>query len=150
MGKYTKSTNQTRKKQNLVVGVVLAVAILIIGVVVVLPQLSGGEPAAQTSNRAINVEQAYQLYQDGVYTLDVRTTEEWNQGHIPGAELIPLDELAQRAGELPADEPILIYCRSGNRSMQALNMLADAGFTNLSSMNGGFNDWVAAGYPAEQ
>ncbi len=92
---------------------------------------------------------AYQLYQEGVYTVDVRTPEEWDEGHIPGATLIPLSELVERSGELPKGEPILLYCRSGNRSLQAMNLLAAEGFSNLSTMDGGFIDWVAAGYPAE-
>ena len=153
MGKYTKSAKQARKKQNLIIGVVLALVILIIAGAVILPRLAGGQDSGSdvlTKNQEISVEQAYQLYEDGVFTLDVRTVEEFNDGHIPGAVLIPLDELALRAGELPVGEPILIYCRSGNRSLEAMNLLGGAGFMNLSSMDGGFNDWVAAGYPAER
>jgi rhodanese-related sulfurtransferase len=97
----------------------------------------------------IDVDQAYELYNQGTFTLDVRTVEEWQQAHIPGATLIPLDELAERYQELPGDEPILIYCRSGNRSFQALTVLKGLGLENLSSMEGGINDWIAAGYPIE-
>lgn len=79
----------------------------------------------------------------------MRTIEEWQAGHIPGTVLIPLDQLATRVGELPDDEPILIYCRSGNRSLQAQNTLAEIGFSDLYSMDGGINDWIAAGYEIE-
>jgi rhodanese-related sulfurtransferase len=153
MGKYTRSAKEARKKQNLVIGFVLALIILVIGAVVILPRISGdGDSGSDllVKNQEVTVEEAYQLYEDGVYTLDVRTAEEYQAGHIPGSVLIPLDELALRAGELPVGEPILIYCRSGNRSLEAMNLLAGAGFMNLSSMDGGFNDWVAAGYPAEK
>lgn len=153
MGKYTRSAKQTRQKQNQVIGIVLALILLVVGAVVFLPRLfSGGSSGLDllTENQEVTVAGAYQLYQEGIYTLDVRTVEEYEAGHIPGSVLIPLDELARRAGELPVGEPILIYCRSGNRSLEAMNMLAGAGFMNLSSMDGGFNDWVAAGYPAEK
>ena len=153
MGKYTRSAKQNRKKQNQVIGLVLALVLLVIGSVVVLPKLhlgGGSGTDLLTENREVSVAGAYELYQEGIYTLDVRTVEEYEAGHIPGSVLIPLDELARRSGELPVGEPILIYCRSGNRSLDALNMLAGAGFMNLSSMDGGFNDWVAAGYPLEK
>lgn len=153
MEKKSKSTKQARKNQNLLIGIALALILLVMGSVAVLPRLNSGvgnDAAGLTENREVGVEEAYQLYQDGVYTLDVRTAEEYQEGHIPDSVLIPLNELASRAGELPEGEPILIYCRSGNRSLQALNMLEGAGFTNLSSMAGGFNEWVVAGYPAEQ
>ena len=153
MGKYTRSAKQARKKQNQTIGIVLALIALIIAAVVVLPRLVNGGPSGTdllTDNREVTVAEAYQLYQEDIYTLDVRTVEEYEEGHIPGSVLIPLDELARRSGELPVGEPILIYCRSGNRSLEAMNMLAGAGFMNLSSMDGGFNDWVAAGYPSDK
>jgi rhodanese-related sulfurtransferase len=134
------------------IGIILAVIILAIAGIVVLPRITGNPAEASptlVSNQRVSVDDAYQLYQDGVYTVDVRTPEEWEQGHIPGATLVPLNELVERAGELPQGDPILLYCRSGNRSLQAMNLLAVQGFTNLSSMDGGFVTWVAAGYPAE-
>lgn len=85
--------------------------------------------------------------QSGLILLDVRTPEEWAEGHIEGAILIPLDELPNRAAaELPQDAEIVVYCRSGNRSAQAAAYLVDAGYTNVSDL-GGIIDWVAAGYP---
>lgn len=94
----------------------------------------------------IDVEQAYQKREQGILMLDVRTQEEWDAGHIPGATLIPLDQIASRFGELPADQEIVIYCRSGNRSAQALSILNEAGFSDIYSMDGGINDWILAGY----
>jgi len=81
--------------------------------------------------------------------LDVRTTAEWLEIHIPGATLIPLDELRARMNELPADEIIVIYCRTGNRSSQALDSLLKAGHSDIFSMEGGIQDWIAAGYDIE-
>ena len=97
----------------------------------------------------IDVDKAFQLREEGIFLLDVRTPAEWTEGHIPGAFLIPLDELPARLSELPEDQDILIYCRSGNRSAQALSILQNAGFSTVYSMTGGINDWVAAGYPVE-
>ena len=96
--------------------------------------------------RQIDVEQAYQKREQGTFMLDVRTPEEWDAGHIPGATLIPLDQIALRFGELPADQEIVIYCRSGNRSAQALSILNEEGFSDIYSMDGGINDWILAGY----
>lgn len=81
--------------------------------------------------------------------LDVRTQAEWSEVHIPGATLIPLDELGVRMDELPADEIIVIYCRSGNRSGQALDILLKAGYSDVFSMEGGIQDWITAGYDVE-
>ena len=97
----------------------------------------------------IDVHQAYQFWEEGTYLLDVRTPEEWNQAHIPGAFLIPLDELQARIKELPIDQDIVIYCRTGNRSAQALGLLQNADYSTAYSMVGGINDWIKVGYPVE-
>lgn len=84
---------------------------------------------------------------ENLIVLDVRSPEEWAQdGHIEGATLIPLPELKARAAdELPRDAEIVVYCRTGNRSAQAVAYLASAGYTSVSDM-GGIQDWIAAGY----
>jgi rhodanese-related sulfurtransferase len=96
---------------------------------------------------AVSVDEAYQLYQDGVYFLDVRTLGEWNEVHAPNSSLIPLDELPGRLDEVPRDQPVVVVCRSGNRSQQGRDLLLGAGFTQVSSMTGGLTEWYAAGYP---
>jgi len=97
---------------------------------------------------AINVDEAYQMYQDGVFFLDVRTPEEWNEFHAPNSTLIPLDQLQNRLDEVPNDQPIVVVCRSGNRSQQGRDILLEAGFSQVTSMSGGLNEWVASGYPS--
>lgn len=97
----------------------------------------------------ISVDQAYDLYQDGTFLLDVRTQEEWDEYHAPGTTLIPLDQLPNRLSELPADQPIVVVCRSGNRSQEGRNILQQAGFENVTSMAGGLSAWRSAGYPVE-
>jgi len=74
--------------------------------------------------------------------VDARTEEEFAEGHIPGAILIPEYEIAERArAELPdKDQLILVYCRSGRRSKIASQALADLGYTNVKEF-GGIIDW---------
>lgn len=74
--------------------------------------------------------------------IDARTTEEFNEGHIEGAILIPEYEIGERAEkELPnKDQLILVYCRSGRRSKIAAQALADLGYTNVKEF-GGIIDW---------
>ncbi|HEX2981474.1 MAG TPA: rhodanese-like domain-containing protein [Anaerolineaceae bacterium] len=97
--------------------------------------------------REISVAQAAELRDQGVFILDVRTREEWNQFHVPDSTLIPLDELPGRVSELPKDQPIVVVCRSGNRSQSGRDILVEAGFTEVSSMTGGLTEWQRLGYP---
>lgn len=79
--------------------------------------------------------------------LDVRTDEEYADGHIPGARLIPVQELAKRVTEVPKDRQVYIYCHSGVRSARASSMLSKAGFTRIENIKGGIEAWKKAGYP---
>jgi rhodanese-related sulfurtransferase len=64
-----------------------------------------------------------------------------------GARLIPLGEVGERLEEVPADRPVVVYCRSGQRSLTAARMLADAGREPVSSLRGGIAAWAAAVEP---
>jgi len=87
------------------------------------------------------------LYDSGeIAVIDVREAWEYEAGHIPGAALIPLGELEERIDEVPRDVPVVLVCRSDNRSGQALSLLRRQGFDNLSNMMGGMLAWEAAGY----
>ena len=100
--------------------------------------------AQAASYEQITQEEAKQIMDttNGYILLDTRTREEYDQGHIPGALLIPHTEIAERAEEeLPdKDQVILVYCRSGNRSKQASEALAELGYTNIKEF-GGIIDW---------
>jgi rhodanese-related sulfurtransferase len=76
----------------------------------------------------------------GVLLLDVRTQEEFSQGHIDGAVLSPYDALESSFKEQDKARPIVVYCRSGNRSSIALKTLSGMGYTNLSDF-GGIGRW---------
>ena len=78
--------------------------------------------------------------------LDVRTPQEFSSGYIAGAVNIPLQSLPQRINELPQDRPIILYCRSGNRSRTAANMLAGAGYSDVYDL-GGIIKWQRSGLP---
>lgn len=93
----------------------------------------------------LSIEETRELIesQEDLFILDVRTTDEFNQGHIEGAEQISVDDLKDRMGELEEykDKPVLVYCRSGNRSSKAVDILLDNGFTNIYHMDEGFMNW---------
>ena len=79
--------------------------------------------------------------------VDVRTEEEFKSGHIPGAINIPVDELTQRVSELDPHHSLFVYCRTGNRSMQAVHILVENEFTDIYHPFGGIVAWEQAGYP---
>jgi rhodanese-related sulfurtransferase len=86
-----------------------------------------------------------------VMVVDVREPAEFAGplGHIAGAIAIPLGELALRAGELARTRPIVTVCRSGGRSVQAIVILRQQGFTELANLTGGMLRWRAEGYAVE-
>ena len=92
----------------------------------------------------ITAEKAKQIMdtEEGYIILDVRTQEEYDQGHIPGAILIPHTEIDARAEEVLTDKDqlILVYCRSGRRSKLAAEALVELGYTNIKEF-GGIIDW---------
>lgn len=81
--------------------------------------------------------------------LDVRSSDEYWQGHVPGSTLLPLDQLAARLDEVSKDRPIVAVCRSGNRSGVATAMLRRAGFDAVN-MKGGMLAWEKANLPVER
>jgi sulfur dioxygenase len=90
-------------------------------------------------------------YAPQVQVLDVREPNEFTGplGHIHDAILIPLGELAGRAGELSRDRPIVAVCRAGGRSAQAIAILQQNGFANLANLKGGMLHWRAEAHPVE-
>ncbi|MBR6950420.1 MAG: rhodanese-like domain-containing protein [Oscillospiraceae bacterium] len=102
------------------------------------------EPAASGSYRQISQEEALRMMEEetGYVILDVRRADEFEAGHIPNALLIPNESIEDvPPAQLPDKEQlILIYCRSGNRSKQAAQKLADMGYVNVCEF-GGINTW---------
>ncbi|MEZ5979140.1 MAG: rhodanese-like domain-containing protein [Planctomycetota bacterium] len=80
--------------------------------------------------------------QDGVHVLDVRTPGETARGIIPGAQLIPVDQLEGRIAEVPRDKrAMLVYCAGGGRSAAACEFLSREGFSGLVNLAGGMGSW---------
>ncbi len=97
----------------------------------------------------VTVQEARRLIEDkpDLVILDVRTASEYEEGHIEGAVNIPVQELSVRFDELSIEDELLVYCRTGNRSAQAVDILEDLGFTKIYRMFEGITGWIKAGYP---
>lgn len=149
--KSTAKTGTTGGGFKPIYGVIALALVVVVGLIVILQMPPAGDaPVAIASNdlpREVTVAQATTLRDEGVFILDVREPSEWNEFHIPDATLIPLGQLASRLSEVPTDQPIVVICRSGNRSAQGRDILLNAGYTNVTSVAGGMNEWRAAGNP---
>lgn len=125
------------------IGFLLVVALVIFLILQFGASKTTGLPAT------VSVSEAHDLFEKGAFVLDVRTQEEWNEFHIPQTQLIPLDQLPSRLSEIPSGRQIVVVCRSGNRSQKGRDILLNAGFKEVTSMEGGLNEWRASGYPLE-
>lgn len=81
--------------------------------------------------------------------IDVRELDEWEEARIPGATLIPMSEFAGRVGEIDPAQPIIVYCKSGGRSLMVAEALQNAGY-DAKSMAGGILEWAGAGHAVER
>lgn len=149
--------NTQRKSQQLLLFAVLAAAVAVVAIFLLTSQ---GEESADTSVADVNAAlqpgvitaQDYQVQfiekSLDHYLLDVRTPEEFESGHIANAANISVDVLASQLSAVPQDKPVVVYCRSGNRSAQAAEILRGAGYTDVYDL-GGILAWQQAGYPVE-
>ena len=99
---------------------------------------------SSTTYQKISQAEAYEIMQkqSGYIILDVRTPDEYKEGHIKNAKLLPLQNIPQDIDKVLKDKNqlILVYCRSGNRSKQAAAKLVEAGFKNVKEF-GGIIEW---------
>lgn len=133
-------------------GVSKRTSVIVVGFVAVLAVLAAfnTQDLFRSDNYGdVTVNEAWDLIQSkpGLVILDVRTQSEYDDGHIEGAVLIPVQELADRLGDLSKDDEILVYCRSGNRSATAVGIMEDHGFSKIFHMNQGMNGWLSEGLP---
>ena len=123
----------------------LAALLLLTGCAHAPAPQQAAEEKAEPSWVQIDQETAKRMMEadDGHVIVDVRRQDEYDAGHIPGAILIPNESIVdERPSELPdLEQVILIYCRSGNRSKQAAQKLADLGYLNVYEF-GGITTWT--------
>jgi rhodanese-related sulfurtransferase len=104
---------------------------------------SGGEHRVSAAELS-----AFVAAHEKLFILDVRSPQEFRgDGHIAGANLIPLGELASHLKKIPTDRMVVTVCRSGARSGSAHAQLQNAGFTNVKNLSGGMMAWQSAGLP---
>lgn len=119
-------------------------AFILIAAVILLTGCSIGGTGNSASYHQITQEEAKEMMtkDDGHIIIDVRRQDEYDEGHIPGAVLIPNESITDKQPEQLPDlnQVILIYCRSGRRSKEASQKLADMGYTNIYEF-GGINTW---------
>ena len=95
-------------------------------------------------------ELAEQLRTGDVIVLDVRVRAEWEAGHLPGVENIPVGYLTDRLDEIPRDQPLVVHCQGGARSAIAASLLRSRGVDNVINLRGGYAEWQAVGNPTER
>ena len=101
-----------------------------------------GNTRANGAYQNISAEHAKTLSQQPEYILlDVRTPAEISERSIAGSLNVPLQELEQRLSEIPRDKKLLVICRSGNRSRQAIQILSKHGYKELYNVEGGITAW---------
>lgn len=123
--------------EKIAIPALLALALVLTGVTNFAPKTTGYRQV--TTEEAVNIMQTEENY----VILDVRTAQEFASGHIPGAVLLPNETIGTEDIPLLPDQDqlILVYCRSGNRSKQAAEKLAQLGYTNIVEF-GGINSWT--------
>jgi rhodanese-related sulfurtransferase len=93
-------------------------------------------------------ERAQELTRDGASLIDVRTPSEHEAGHIDGDRLVPFDRLKDEADQLAEGQPVVLYCRSGDRSSAAVEALRASGY-DAYSIEGGILAWQEQGLPVD-
>ena len=107
----------------------------------------GGVSGADTRMSAAELHDALKA-KTPLYILDVRSAQEYkHDGHIAGAHLVPLGDLASKLKQVPTDRLVVCVCRSGARSSAALAQLQQAGYTNVRNLAGGMMGWQSHGLP---
>ena len=116
-------------------------ALVALSLAVVAPRLMGQDAAE------VSVQQANGMSQQGALLLDVREESEYAALHAPQAKLMPLGDVSSRLKEIDAykEKPVVVVCRSGRRSAKAVAILKEAGFTQVSNVQGGMIAWEQAG-----
>lgn len=95
-------------------------------------------------------ELASRMRNNEVTVIDVRGHAEWEGGHIPGVDNIPVGYINDRLAEVPASKPVVVQCQSGSRSAIAASVLQASGIKNVINLTGGISEWIAQDLPLER
>src|SRR5262249_24569405 len=116
--------------------------------------LNGGMNAWATAGLPVqrlpqlSVIELKQLLPSGeLQLLDVRTPQEWDMGHLPGARYLFLGDLPQKLKDLNPVQPVAVYCQSGYRASLAASILQGCGFRKVQNVPGSYTAWTEAGFP---
>jgi rhodanese-related sulfurtransferase len=96
----------------------------------------------------IDVEELARLRESGIVLVDVREPDEFENFHVPGAQLIPLADVPERIEEIPDDQRVYVICATGGRSGRAVEFLNQQGYDTVN-VAGGSKAWLEAGHPVE-
>lgn len=136
-------------------------AATLLAFLIIAPGIAAAEDSICTN---LSVNEAKEMIEEGdVFILDVRTPAEFEAAHIEEAQLIPLKNvtahdpvelppselLPARINEVPKDKPVIVYCLTGGRSINASKLLVENGYTNIYNMKGGISAWIDERYPIE-
>jgi hydroxyacylglutathione hydrolase len=123
-------------------GMIRAGGILLLLLLMVAGSFAGCGQGQVQAGADVSVDEALRLWQSKeAVIIDVRTPDEYREGHIPDVVNIPLDELEKRMGEVPKDKKVVLICRTGSRSAQGTKLLRSKGFANVFNSTGGMSTW---------
>ena len=120
------------------------------------PAKPAAAPAAKPAAASVTPMSQEQLLEhqakhpQHLFVLDVRSPEEFKEGHVPGAVNVPYDQIASRLADVPKDKDVVLYCRTGRRAGIAAEVLQANGYTRLSHLEGDMTAWVEKGRPVEK
>lgn len=109
--------------------------------------LSLGACAQSNGGTNLDVKQVSEMMEnEDIVVVDVRTPQEYNQGHLKGAQLVDFygANFKEEIGKLDKAKKYVVYCRSGGRSAKSVQMMKEMGFTDVYNMSGGFISWSSA------
>jgi rhodanese-related sulfurtransferase len=116
-----------------------------VGVVVLVIAVFALKPAGTASGTTVvDVKGVQKAASDGVRIVDVRSVGEFEGGHVPGAQNVPLDQFQSVASQWDKTAPVLVYCQTGARSAEAVSMLEGLGFTKIMHFDKGIVAWTGS------
>jgi rhodanese-related sulfurtransferase len=116
--------------------IVVAVVLLIVAFFALKPASAG--------TTVVDVKGVQKAAADGVRIVDVRSVGEFEGGHVPGAQNVPLDQFQSVSSQWDKNAPVLVYCQTGARSAEAVSMLEQAGFTKILHFDKGIVAWTGS------